>query len=72
MIVELLHVCHLCKDRKKNCNGPCACTVDGRDIIDHAKAGDCPKDYFRNAPKTADPREALAIGSNFPCRGCGQ
>jgi hypothetical protein len=41
-----LNVCHLCLIAERTihkCNGPCPCIVDGRDIIDHAAAADCPR-----------------------------
>lgn len=31
-----------CELRQFPCAGPCACTVDGRDIRDHAEAAYCP------------------------------
>jgi hypothetical protein len=39
-------ICHRCRHRQSRCAGPCACTVSGRDIIDHAEKGDCPNRYF--------------------------
>jgi len=43
-------ICLACEYRKQSCNGPCPCTVDGRDIIDHAKSGDCPKGKYSEPP----------------------
>ncbi len=37
-----LSVCHTCPRRQDGCRGKCACLVDGRDLIEHAEAGDCP------------------------------
>ncbi|HZL36329.1 MAG TPA: hypothetical protein VFC78_13505 [Tepidisphaeraceae bacterium] len=37
-----LAACHACPRRQSKCAGACACQVDGRDIIAHAQAGDCP------------------------------
>lgn len=34
--------CHRCPLRQRGCNGACACTVDGRDIVEHAQANRCP------------------------------
>ncbi|HWE02452.1 MAG TPA: hypothetical protein VG326_08570 [Tepidisphaeraceae bacterium] len=33
--------CHRCPRRQAKCAGACACMEDGRDIVEHAKAGDC-------------------------------
>jgi hypothetical protein len=46
MLSDNIHVCHRCPFRQEPCNGSCACTVDGRDIIDHAERGDCPHERF--------------------------
>ena len=35
-----------CEFRQKECAGKCPCTLDGRDIIEHAESGDCPKQKF--------------------------
>jgi hypothetical protein len=37
-----ISTCHRCPLRQRPCAGPCPCTVDGADIIQHAKAGYCP------------------------------
>ena len=39
---DRIKICHRCPNRQDPCHGPCPCLSDGRDIIDHAKAGDCP------------------------------
>lgn len=41
-----LAICLVCPRRQTACNGPCACTVDGRDILEHARSGDCPDSRF--------------------------
>lgn len=41
-MLNVLHVCHKCSDRQSQCNGPCPCTIDGIDIIQHATQGYCP------------------------------
>jgi hypothetical protein len=41
-----LQICHRCDERQKDCHGPCACTKDGRDIIEHATTHDCPLDLY--------------------------
>lgn len=38
----LLKICHKCPHRTPNCQGPCACLQDGKDIIDHALGRFCP------------------------------
>src|SRR5581483_12301385 len=47
-------VCHTCRWRARNCTGPCPCVVDGRDIIEHAKTADCPKDKFAFAARSTN------------------
>lgn len=47
--------CHRCEKRQKECNGPCACTIDGLDIIEHAKQGYCPLGKFSGEPIKPDP-----------------
>jgi hypothetical protein len=47
----LIQTCHRCKpwsqtQREGGCAGPCPCHFDGRDIIDHAKAGECPAGFY--------------------------
>lgn len=37
-----LAACHRCPRRQPACSGACACLEDGRDIVDHASAGECP------------------------------
>lgn len=37
-----ISACHRCRFRQSVCRGPCPCTVDGADIIDHATSGQCP------------------------------
>jgi len=37
-----LTICHRCDRLARPCAGACICTADGRDIVDHAQAGDCP------------------------------
>jgi hypothetical protein len=50
-----ISVCHRCEHRQKQCNGPCACTIDGKDIIEHAASIGCPKGYFENPPPQPAP-----------------
>jgi len=44
-------VCVACDKRPKICNGPCACSVDGRDVLHHLTIDGCPLDKF---PKPDD------------------
>ena len=37
-----LSICLRCRFRRRDCSGPCPCTVDGVDIQRHAVAGYCP------------------------------
>jgi len=37
-----LSTCHACPRRQDGSRGKCACLLDGRDITEHAEAGDCP------------------------------
>jgi hypothetical protein len=53
-----ISLCLKCPHRQQVCGGPCPCLVDGRDIIDHATAGDCPKGYFAE-PEKMPPRAAV-------------
>lgn len=41
--------CHRCI-AGASCSGFCPCPADGRDIVDHAAAGDCPRGYFAGSP----------------------
>lgn len=43
---ERLRVCHKCEHRHRPCRGPCPCLIDGKDIIEHARAGECPKGKY--------------------------
>lgn len=36
-------------------SGPCACSVDGIDILVHIQNRDCPKGYHADAPPAAMP-----------------
>lgn len=48
------HVCHQCAMRQRPFAGACACTVDGRDIMAHAKANYCP---HPEGPRYGDGKE---------------
>ncbi len=40
--------CHHCLNRQQECDGGmCTCTIDGKDIADHANEGYCPIGNFR-------------------------
>lgn len=46
-----LEICVRCDFRQRPCSGPCLCLADPekKDIIEHARSGSCPKNFF-NAP----------------------
>jgi hypothetical protein len=52
--------------------GVCLCTISGRDIVDHALKGDCPKGYY-SAPDAmpAQKRTADAVASAVVEGDCG-
>jgi hypothetical protein len=45
--MNLIGTCHRCPDRQRPCDGPCACTIDGRDIRDHAAERYCPAGRYQ-------------------------
>lgn len=61
--------CAACEKSQRPCAGPCACTVSGRDIREHQRAGECPLNLFPPPlPEGAElpkPKEGAAAGS--PC-----
>lgn len=61
-----LRICHKCQFRQRGCQGPCVCTVDGRDIIEHATSGQCPKGYFDGVPQIPLHQPASAALSAIP------
>lgn len=64
--------CLGCPLRQAKCHGPCPCAVDGRDIIDHAKAGDCPKSRYMAQPEAvAEIVEVTATTPPVKVKGCG-
>lgn len=60
MMAQNIKTCHACEFRQKTCSGKCPCTIDGRDIIDHARANDCPKKKF-SGKRTVFRRVQLTI-----------
>lgn len=63
-------ICHACEHRQRECTGSCACTRDGRDIIEHAGAMDCPEGRFTEARLTElsrEPTTAPAAEMAGPC-----
>jgi hypothetical protein len=76
-------ICHTCPRRQKECAGACACLEDGRDIIKHAEAGDCPLGHHVRAPaaglgdvaadvaKRLGAEWAAAVWSGITGRDCG-
>lgn len=55
--------CQACPKRQKECHGPCACTVDGVDIMEHARSGKCPEGRFDLPVQTS--------ADAAPCDSCG-
>jgi hypothetical protein len=53
-----LKICHRCPRRQPVCQGRCVCLEDGKDIIDHARSGECPLNYFQFPP---DPVQVARI-----------
>lgn len=51
----MIHLCHKCDKRQARCAGECRCAIDGVDIIQHAKSGQCPKGYFDGVSMPAIP-----------------
>lgn len=42
-----ISICHRCPMRERDFTPPaCRCTVDGRDILEHVMAGDCPEGHY--------------------------
>lgn len=84
---KLIQICRTCEHGNAGgCNGRCECTIGGRDILEYAKAGVCPKGKFEGV--TADlpvpavenarhwsvmPPEEIALGEAHAaiCEGCG-
>jgi hypothetical protein len=44
---RLLTLCVRCEHRQRTCDGPCPCTLDGRDILDHARERYCPAGRYQ-------------------------
>jgi hypothetical protein len=68
-----LQICHACDKRQRPCHGACACTVDGRDIIDHAGRHDCPLHRYRRrglGDWLAGAIHRLSRGKVRQCGGC--
>jgi hypothetical protein len=65
---QLIAICHRCPFSAKGCAGPCPCTIDGRDIIDHANAGNCPEDFYNHPPEIdiPDPPEPAPLPAPHP------
>lgn len=45
--MSLVVICHSCPDRQRGCAGPCACTLDGADIREHANQRYCPAGRYK-------------------------
>jgi hypothetical protein len=68
----MLGICHSCEFRSCGgrlppCNGVMLCTVNGKNVIDLAATGACPKGYFDKPEPAAPPREVLPLHpDNWP------
>lgn len=78
MSPALIAICHRCPHRQQTCAGACPCTIDGRDILDHATTGDCPKGYFENVaemPPVLEPDLSCThrgdVVDKVQCQTCG-
>ena len=68
-----LATCHRCPNRGRPCVGPCLCTISGRDIVEHAKAGDCPLDRFHAPDRSRGLGDTIAkITSAIGITPCGE
>ncbi len=56
--------CHTCEYRHAHCSGPCPCTVDGLDIIEHAERGFCPKGRFSDAAPMPSPSPITTLNAD--------
>lgn len=60
MAADRIIVCHACPHRQRQCAGPCLCSLDGRDILNHARDGQCPEGRFAGSsaetPASSTPR----------------
>ena len=53
-----VQICHRCPNRGTLAGKVMPCTIDGRDIIGHARLGDCPDGRFvRQLPKWEPPAD---------------
>ncbi len=63
-------ICRLCEHcQPPPYNGPVACLIDGKDIIQHYLDNDCPENKFTQPvdPKVLEAMRKQASG----CKGCG-
>lgn len=44
---DLRSVCATCKHSARKCSGPCPCTIDGADIMQHAQERYCPLGKYK-------------------------
>jgi hypothetical protein len=45
--LTVAEICGRCSNRMRPCAGPCPCTVDGRDVVEHVVKADCPLGFHR-------------------------
>lgn len=69
-MIQLTSICSGCEHRQKECNGACACLLDGLDIIDHANTLTCPANRFNAFMSLADANIAItqAVQARQPLR----
>lgn len=67
-----IHICHRCPFRQATCNGPCACTVTGKDIIEQSVMG-CPEGKFTAADQKPEQaiQKPLGLTKRKDC-GCSR
>jgi hypothetical protein len=51
-MIDNLKICLSCEHLQRGCQGPCACTLDGREIKAHAAEGACPINRFSGEPRS--------------------
>lgn len=77
--MNLIGVCSVCDKSQRGCKGPCACTIDGKDIMQHAAERYCPLGKYRLGLGDVVARITHATGiqavmrrltKKKPCGGC--
>lgn len=70
MCVAAIMICHRCPYRGQPSGGACPCTIDGRDIIQHAEARQCPQgryphDMACESPPPPEPPPPPGVGTEL-------